>query len=245
MDSVLGRPVRARLLPLVGLGALVAAAGLAACAPGPQLRAPAGPAEAIAPADFGGELYLIDPEESEIHLLVYRTGALARLGHNHVIAARGFSGHVAFSTESGDSEVTLELPVSALEVDPQRLRAQYGEAFSSEPTVADVDGTRANMLGPALLDAEAYPFIRITGSLRGGADRHSLEVSILVKETTARRDIAVALARSEERIVAEGSAELTHGELGLTPFSVMLGALQVADSFEVRLRIVARRADDS
>jgi hypothetical protein len=245
MDSVLGGAVRARLQPLAGLGVLLAAAGLAACAPGPRLRAPAGPAEAIAPADLGGELYLIDPAESEIHLLVYRAGALARLGHNHVIAARGFSGRVSFSAGSGDPGVTLELPVSALEVDPQHLRAQYGEAFSSEPTVADVDGTRANMLAPALLDAEAYPFIRIAGSLRGGADRHSLEALILVKDTSARRDIAVALARSEQRIVAEGSAEITHGELGLTPFSVMLGALQVADRFEVRFRIVARRADDS
>ena len=46
---------------------------------------------------------------------------------------------------------------------------------------------------------------------------------------------------SADQLVLEGSSPLRQSELGLTPFSAMMGALQVQDEMQVSYRIVARR----
>jgi hypothetical protein len=43
-------------------------------------------------------------------------------------------------------------------------------------------------------------------------------------------------------LIVSGEAALKQSELGLTPFSALLGALQVQDEMRVRFRIVARAA---
>jgi len=43
-------------------------------------------------------------------------------------------------------------------------------------------------------------------------------------------------------LTATGEFPLRQSELGLTPFSAMLGALQVQDEMRIRLRVVARAA---
>ena len=47
-----------------------------------------------------------------------------------------------------------------------------------------------------------------------------------------RRSVPVTLTHREGTITARGSVSLTHVELGLTPFSVMLCALRVAETIE-------------
>ena len=42
-----------------------------------------------------------------------------------------------------------------------------------------------------------------------------------------------------DKLTATGEFELTHAELGMKPFSVMLGALQVADKMKFAYRIEA------
>jgi hypothetical protein len=43
-------------------------------------------------------------------------------------------------------------------------------------------------------------------------------------------------------LIVSGELPIKQTDLGLTPFSAMLGALQVQDELRVRFRIVARRA---
>ena len=49
----------------------------------------------------------------------------------------------------------------------------------------------------------------------------------------------VTLEAQGADLVASGELELRQSELGLTPFSVMMGALQVQDAMQVRFRLVA------
>ena len=51
--------------------------------------------------------------------------------------------------------------------------------------------------------------------------------------------VPFTLESSAERIAAAGSVVLRQSDLGLTPFSVMLGALQVQNDITVRFRFVA------
>ena len=45
---------------------------------------------------------------------------------------------------------------------------------------------------------------------------------------------------SDDELTVSGEFDLTHSQLGLTPYSVALGALRVAERMHVRYRLVAR-----
>jgi len=63
----------------------------------PKLRQSAPPTPTSAAASRGappGRTYRVDENQSELRVLVYRAGALARFGHNHVIVNRAVRGSV-------------------------------------------------------------------------------------------------------------------------------------------------------
>src|SRR5947209_17218286 len=136
---------------------------LAGCAP--LLRGPA-PAPATPPADFpegyyrealaqGKPVFRVDSRESLVVIEVRRSGSLARLGHDHVVASHEVGGYVAPDEGRADLYVAL----ARLEVDEAALRAEAG--FDTQPTESDIEGTRANML-VRVLEADKFPFALIS-----------------------------------------------------------------------------------
>jgi len=235
LDSVLGRrPIRTAALAIVTAYTLL---GSGCQSTGPS-RTPAPPAATSAP---GGVTHVLEPTRSELHFLVYRAGTFARFGHNHVIAARNLDGSMTLIPGIVGSTFNLLLPVDELDVDPSHWREQYGEDFSSTPSAADIDGTRANMLGPDLLDSAAYPYIRVAGRIVRIADSYGADLEIAIKDTVLQRTTPVGLTIAGDAVSATGSLMVDHAELGLTPFSVMLGALRVAETIEIRFELIAVR----
>jgi len=223
---------------------------LAACATAPRKPLPE-PVPA-APPDFPaafylreaaqlGRVYRIQPEESELVVVVRRSGKLAHLGHNHVVSSRGLSGFVLAAPAPEGSRFDFFFPVASLVVDDPALRAAEGADFSSKPTFADIEGTRANMLGEKLLDAAQFPWILVAGRQRGGnATAPELELQLEVRGVTHVLPAATRLSYEGNALRAEGELTLSHADLGLVPFSVLGGALGVAPEFLVRYRISAR-----
>jgi hypothetical protein len=206
----------------------------------PSSSSPSAPASA---AGSIGERYVIDAQRSEVLVLVYRDGRMASLGHNHVIAVRQLSGGVVVATDLGQSRWRLEFPVGALSVDEPQLRAAQGEEFQTALDDAAIAGTREHMLGAALLDAASFPVIQLESEqILTGDDGLRLVARIVVRDHVARINLPVTVQRTADELIASGAFDLTHAELGLTPYSVALGALRVADRMQVRYRLVARRA---
>src|SRR6266508_6525710 len=154
---------------------------LAGCAP--LVREPA-PAPAVPPADFpegyylealaqGKPVFRVDSRESLVVIEVRRSGSLARLGHDHVVASHEVGGYVAPDEGRADLYVQLE----RLEVDEAALRAEAG--FDTQPTESDIEGTRANML-EKVLEAEKFPFALIGVS---GANTRRGDVTLNVAIT--------------------------------------------------------------
>ena len=106
-----------------------------------------GPARAQRSADAAFDVFQIDAARSDIHLLVYRAGLISQLGHNHVVSVGDLKGTIYLHPGLDHSKVELEIPVDRLIVDDPALRRQEGEAFSTQPSKEDIEGTRANMLG--------------------------------------------------------------------------------------------------
>jgi polyisoprenoid-binding protein YceI len=227
-----------------GAALIVAALCLGACQAVPGLRPrTAPPAAVVAPAAGAGTVhYRVDADRSEVLILVYRDGRLAALGHNHVVAVRELSGEVVVAPDPSQSSWQLDFPVAALSVDEPQLRAAQGAEFQTTVDAVAIAGTRDHMLGPLLLDAAHYPSIHLQSlQIRGAADGLRVSTRILVRDHAVEVEVPVALQRSADELIASGEFDLTHAELGLTPYSVALGALRVADRMHVRYRLVAQR----
>lgn len=176
-----------------------------------------------------------------MQILVFRAGALAMAGHNHVIASHELRGSVTLAADPAQSSFELRLPVASLTVDEPELRAALGEEFPPEVPQSAREGTRRNLLGPAVLDAERHPWIVLRPerleTTPAGFDA-TVRIELRGQTHMLRVPVHYELSGEELRATTEFAAKQT--ELGLTPFSALLGALQVADELRVSARIVAR-----
>jgi hypothetical protein len=239
---------RWKLLPVLSL------AMLSGCPAPPRVPTPTPtppPAVPAVPAPHVGTPFEIQPQSSLLTILVYRAGALASAGHNHVIASHDLSGVIFIPADILQSSFEVHIPVATLTVDEAALRAQQPAAeFPADVSESAKEGTRHNMLGAALLDAEHNPEI-VLRSLQlepaGSAARDSATVLAHV-QSTVRGQLRSFTAPVRYRLGGNGTLEvsgefpLRQSELGLTPFSAMLGALQVQDEMRVSFHIVAQAA---
>ena len=121
----------------------------------------------VASAQEAAERYVVDAARSDVHWLVYKAGALARLGHNHTIAVGDLSGDVAVNRRRpAKSLFNLQFSVADLVVDDPALRSKLGEEFASVPKPDDIAGTRTNMLSERVLDGEKHPQSESPASVR-------------------------------------------------------------------------------
>ena len=230
----------------IGIGVL--AIVLSACgAPRPRAPAVQNPGESAWRTDLPhtGKLYRIDGAESELRVLVYRAGSLARFGHNHVMINRALRGSVNMAETPGESGFSLNVPAAAFVVDDAQARAEEGADFAAEVPDDAKAGTLQNMLGAAVLDAAEFPQIAVRSlaisktqdATDTGALTATLAVSIAGHE--ARIDAPFTLQSDPQRISAAGTVQLRQTDLGMTPYSLMLGALQVQDMITIKFKMVA------
>jgi polyisoprenoid-binding protein YceI len=222
---------------------------IAGCAshPPPPVAPPA-EASPETPVPHVGTPYDVVARESLLMILVYRGGTLASAGHNHVIASHDLSGTIYVPADPLRASFELHLPVATLTVDEATLRAEQRSAdFPPDVSEGAKAGTQHNMLGPALLDAEHSPEIvlrALRAATGAGADPASVlaQVQCTVRGQAHTLTVPVHYQRRDRELVVSGELPLKQSDLGLTPFSALLGALQVQDEMRVSFRIVARAA---
>jgi polyisoprenoid-binding protein YceI len=67
--------------------------------------------------------------------------------------------------------------------------------------------------------------------------RRDIDVSITLHGTLRRMRVPVALERSGDGLQVSGTLTLAQTAFGITPLSVLGGAIQVQDQVDVRFRI--------
>lgn len=223
---------------------------LAGCAPRQLAPVPAVPAIPAAPAiadhdsaafydklrAAGQTVLTVDSAHSLIAITVRKSGALARLGHDHVIASRTLAGAVAPQQGRAD----LHFRLDALTVDETALRAEAG--LDTQPSADAIAGTRHNMLTKAL-DAERYPDVTIRIARRAGAADNGtatpMDAAITLHGVTRRYAVPVTVVAADGALTASGAFEIRQSDFGIEPFSVMGGALGVHDTLALRFTIRA------
>jgi hypothetical protein len=233
--------------------ALVAALALAGCPTSRRPDAPSGAPEAapssaapVADQGFGAppadaRRYTIDSGASLIVIVARRGGTLASVGHNHVIASRNLLGVIDVRAPLTASSFAFRMPVELLTVDEPQLREGRGPDFPPDVPDSAREGTRTNMLGPDLLDGVRYPAILAQSvSLEGGPAEFSARVAFTVRNVRHEVTVPLRVALQGDAVRVTGQFTVTQTELGLKPFSVMLGALKVEDALGVEVDLLAR-----
>jgi polyisoprenoid-binding protein YceI len=237
--------------------AVLALICLAGCpAPPKRSEAPAGSMAGAPPGASGspgapgvlgheGRPYDVESRESLLTILAFRGGALAKAGHNHVIASHDLTGTFYVPDEPLRSTFELHIPVAQLTIDEPELRSREGPDFPTDVPDSAKEGTRHNMLSEALLNGAQYPEItlvaqRIDGAANPATVRADVQVTVRGQARLISVPVSYTLAKGE--LIATGELPIRQTDLGLTPFSALLGALQVQDELRVRFRIVARQA---
>jgi hypothetical protein len=212
---------------------------LAACAtPTPRLNPPAAPA-AVGSMPVAGD-YRIDPLRSELRVLVYRAGPLANFGHNHVMVNRALSGTVRVGASLETSSFTLSIPVAQFSVDEPPARREEGEGFTGEVSQSAREGTLRNMLAAPLLNAESYPDIEIhSEQLQETQGSLNAIMALRIAGHDANIEAPFLFGNVAGGLTVSTSFELRQTELGLTPSSLLAGALQVRDAIQIKLILTA------
>jgi hypothetical protein len=190
--------------------------------------------------------FRVDSDASWLRVLAYPDGPLKRFGHHHVISHHGISGTVEVAPNPLDSTFELEIDVADLVVDDPDMRALEGEDFEGEVPQEDVDGTRGNMLGERLLNGDAFPRIQLQSSAIDGSLPNVnivTTVSVIGVESTVSFPASIEL--TDDSFVASGQIDITHGELGLSPFTAMGGAMSVRDLLVLKYEISGVRVAES
>lgn len=237
-----------RFIPLTAAVALLAGCGTTADRPtsgagaGPELREEA--YQYLAGEE--GQVYRLDPDDSEVRILAYRAGALAEQGHNHVVTVPAFRGR-AWLPEEGLAEARFDLvaELADLEVDPPKARAELGHTFGKPFTEEQREGTRDNMLGDGLLQAERHPHLALRSvEVRGALPRPVVKMAVTLHGVTREQWVPLAMETEGDRLVAEGRFLIRHGDFDLEPFSALGGLLAVEERIMVEFRIQGRPLDD-
>ena len=220
-------PLIYRLAPLL----LVAACSMQAPMPPAPGPAPAGETWYEHAARQGQKIYTIDSGASLITVTVRRGGALARFGHDHVVASRSVTGLVAPDAGRADFQFRLD----QMSVDEPALRAAAG--LDTQPSADAIEGTRSNMLG-RVLEAERHPLV-ILRAERVPGNAALLRLTIRLHGVEKSMEVPVVIDSTPSSLTASGVLQLRQSDFGITPMSVMGGAMIVQDTMELGFRIVA------
>ena len=219
--------------------------GLSACrtSPPPQVpREETVPAPAMVAVPAGAREYQVVAADSLLQIFVFRGGAMARLGHNHVIASHHLSGPVYVTDDPFGTRFDISFPVGELTVDEPALRAAAGPEFRPGVPENAREGTRRNLLSGALLDAERFPSVRLRATdVRAVGGTYDVGVEVTLKGSTYALRVPVSVKRQDGAILASGEFPLQQSQLGLEPFTAAMGALVVLDDMRVKFDVLARQ----
>jgi polyisoprenoid-binding protein YceI len=226
-------------------GAIVLAGALAACAVPPPApvaddaqRPPGFPdAYYLDAAKKGTAVYAIDPKASLVVIEVRRAGTLAQLGHDHVVASHDARGYVA----PADGRADLYVRLDRLAVDERDLRSEA--KLESQPPDDAIAGTRDNMLRKLEADKHPYAIIGVRG-VETDAGGSWLRATLAVNGTEQAMRIPARIAVAPSEVDVTGQLEVKQTSFGITPYSILAGALQVQDEVAIRFRIRAKRLAD-
>lgn len=217
---------------------------VAGCTQAPSPNADHSQSAAAEPAAArGAVVYRISAADSVVHVLVYRGGALATLGHNHVLSSQDVAGTVWLHEQLELSGFALSVPVGTLIVDDDQARNEEGAEFPPQVPESAREGTKRNLLSEAVLDGAKQPRIEIRSvAIAGTREQPSVTARMTIKAQSRDIHVPVFMNEQGQSLRIRGEFDIKQSDFGIKPYSVALGALQVQDTVRIKFNLVAKRA---
>ena len=121
------------------------------------------------------------------------------------------------------------------------MRKEAGKQFNSIPTEQGIKGTRHNMMSQNILNFDSYPEINIT-SIR--ITRNSYSYIALLRFAVSGQlndlEMPAKVELIDNKLVITGNTIVRQTELGIKPFSILMGAIAVRNSIDIRFRLIAK-----
>jgi polyisoprenoid-binding protein YceI len=162
----------------------------------------------------------LGPENASLHVLTYREGVAAKVGHDLVLEVTRWEATV----EAGSVELTA---------DPRSLAVREGHRGVKPLSDRDRDEIRRN-IDEKVLRGEPIAF-RSTSLRREGAAltvEGELTMGGTIRPLSARLDVDPAGR-------AKGTIGLTQSDWGIKPYRGLMGALKVRDDVEIAIDAAA------
>jgi polyisoprenoid-binding protein YceI len=157
----------------------------------------------------------LGPDNATLHVLTYREGVAAKVGHDLVLEVTRWE-----ATVSADSVV--------LEADPRSLEVREGRRGVKPLSARDRDEIRRN-IDEKILRGQPVAF-RSRSVVRDG-DLLTVAGDLSIGATT--RPLSARLDVAGDRVT--GTIPLTQSAWGIKPYRGFMGALKVRDDVEVAI----------
>jgi polyisoprenoid-binding protein YceI len=187
-----------------------------------------------APGVAAQSAYVFDASKSTLEMDVYKGGLFSAFGHEHLIAAKDFSGRVMFDARRiENSSVKFRVAAKSLTVaDPGVSEKDRGEV-------------QAAMQGAMVLDAAKFPEISFASTGVTKAERNGDTWNIVLVGTLQLHGVQktislpVKLRLSGQELVVDGEAFLLQSDYGITPIKAAGGTVNVKNQLRIRFEIHA------
>ena len=187
-------------------------------------------------------VFTISGEESFIHIYTGVAGAAKAASHKHLVSVGQIYGEVVLTegTAIDASYAQLELRPREFLVDDDEARATALDTEYKDPVAGWIkSGTKKNMNGRKLLEADLYPTIDLRIVLDESEETTVFLVSINLKNRPFELKVPGELDVSDQRIRAKGDFTVDHKALGLKPFRAAGGLARVAKELRIVFDITA------
>jgi polyisoprenoid-binding protein YceI len=207
----------------------------------------------------GAATWQLDPDRSVVALLTHRAGVGARLAHDHLVVAPLAGVTLELDADRPEAaRLTVAVRADALEIDAAAARARWGGRLAELGALAkglepvpegDRAKVRAAMLGASQLDAARHPELRVelVSLARRGGDGDArptpgwtARVRLTLRGKTIEKELAVRFELEAGELTAEALGEMRFTELGIEPYSTLLGAIRNDDLFHLFVALAAR-----
>ena len=184
--------------------------------------------------------YAFDASKSSLEINVYKEGLFSAFAHNHLIAAKDFSGEVQFDPGKIESASVI------FRVDAKSLTVVDPDVSPSERRQI-----QTAMQGDAVLDTGRYPEISFHSTSVTQVERQAsgwrVKLTGLLQLHGTQKAVTFPLAVRlvDGELIAEGDAFLLQTDFGITPIKIAGGAVKVKDRLRIHFEIHAKASAQS
>jgi polyisoprenoid-binding protein YceI len=173
--------------------------------------------------------WTLTPTDGELHILTGVDGRAAKMGHRLTIAMNSWKASV---TWAGDDAARAELTI-----DVDSISVLGGEGGLTPLTGAEKGVCRSNALKS--LDAKKFAQIRYTSDrIAKTGDGYRLDGTVEIHGTSRPQSVDLLVTDTGDALELSARVPVKQTDFGVKPFSLMMGALKVAD--EVTIAFSAR-----